>query len=95
MIMQWEKLLFVVHILILTEDSRHFRLILNIIALRLKVSFYISDYTQGEEQTLGYMIIRHCFIVDYCSTCHSTEGASIDGEIIMVDYEINLLVGDG
>jgi hypothetical protein len=39
----------------------------------------------GEEQTLGDRIIRYCFAVDYCSTCHSTRGSSIDDKIIMFD----------
>ena len=38
----------------------------------------------------GERIIKYSFIFDYCSTCHSTQGASINGKACTFDYKTKL-----
>jgi hypothetical protein len=38
------------------------------------------------------VIVKHNFVTDdYCSTCHSSHGASIDGNVTIFDYKHKLV----
>ena len=44
-----------------------------------------------KSKNIGDRIIKDAFIFNYCSTCHSTQGASIDGKICIFDYNNKLV----
>jgi hypothetical protein len=52
--------------------------------------FTLENIITGEMQNIGDKIIRDCFIFNYCATCHSSQGASINGKICIFDYNNKL-----
>ena len=46
--------------------------------------FTLSNIITGEEQNVGDRIIKDSFVFEYCATCHSTQGASINGKVCIV-----------
>ena len=41
-------------------------------------------------QHVGNRIIKYSYMFDYCSTCHSTQGASMHGKACIFDYKHKL-----
>jgi hypothetical protein len=56
----------------------------------LKAFFTSEAIITGEEQHIGDRIIKDSSIFDYCSTCHSSQGASINGKVCSFDYQNKL-----
>jgi hypothetical protein len=52
--------------------------------------FTLENVITGEEQNVGDKIIRDRFIFDYCATCHSSQGASINGKVGIFDCDNKL-----
>ena len=48
--------------------------------------FTLENIITEERQSIGNRIIMKDFIFNYCATCHSSQGASIDGKICIFDY---------
>jgi hypothetical protein len=53
--------------------------------------FTLANIITGEEQNAGDRIIKDSFMFNYCSTCHSTQGASINGNGCIFDYNNKLV----
>ena len=53
--------------------------------------FTLENIITGEEQSIGDKIIKDAFIFNYCATCHSSQGASINGKICIFDYKDKLV----
>ena len=49
--------------------------------------FTFENIITGEEQIIGNKIIKDACIFNYCATCHSSQGASINGKIGIFDYK--------
>ena len=52
--------------------------------------FTLSTILTDDVQHVGDLIITNSFMFDYCSTCHSTQGASINGKACIFDYNNKL-----
>ena len=48
--------------------------------------FSLENVNNGEVQSVGNKIIKDAFIFNYCATCHSSQGASINGKVCIFDY---------
>ena len=44
---------------------------------------------------MGNKIVKDTFMFNYCATCHSNQGASINGKVCSIEYKKNLLFGGG
>ena len=53
--------------------------------------FRLENIITGEEKSIGDRTIKDSFKFDYCSTCHSSQGASINGKVCMFDYKHKLV----
>ena len=53
--------------------------------------FTLENIITGEEQIIRNKIIKDAFIFNYCATCHSSQGASINGKIGIFDYKDKLV----
>jgi hypothetical protein len=52
--------------------------------------FTLENVITGEMQNIGGKSIRDKFIFNYCATCHSSQGASINGKVCIFDYNNKL-----
>jgi uncharacterized protein involved in tolerance to divalent cations len=52
--------------------------------------FTLENVITGEEQNIGDNIIKECFMFNSCATCHSSQGASINGKVCIFDYNNKL-----
>ena len=41
-------------------------------------------------QIIGNSIVKDTFIFNYCATCHSSQGAQINGKVCTFDYKHKL-----
>ena len=41
-------------------------------------------------QSIQVKEVREIFIFAHCTTCHSSQGSSIDGDITLLDYHFNI-----
>ena len=51
------------------------------------VFFSLENIVTGEVQSIGNKIVTDTSMFNYCATCHSSQGASINGNICMFDYK--------
>ena len=54
-------------------------------------SITIVDSSTGSEYTLNIKFIRSNFIFNYCGTCHSYQGISIDESMTIFDYKYHFV----
>ena len=60
--------------------------------VKIEGGFFTLDNTiTGEEQIIGARINTESFMFNYCATCHSSQGASINGKICSFDYKDTLV----
>ena len=52
--------------------------------------FSLENIITGDVQSIGDKIIKDAFIFNYCATCHSSQGASINGKVCIFDYKNKL-----
>ena len=49
-------------------------------------SIFLQNIKTLEIQTIYLNYLRNRFIYSYCFTCHSTQGCSVDGDIVIYDW---------
>jgi hypothetical protein len=52
--------------------------------------FTLENIINNEVLNVGDRMIKDSFVFDYCSTCHSSQGASINGKVCIFDYKNKL-----
>ena len=62
-------------------------LILNMKFWKKSYDLIIKDVSNSDTYTVPIDVIRSHFIFNYCGTCHSCQGSSIDENITIFDYQ--------
>jgi hypothetical protein len=79
------------YIRIKNKDNVKFQVNFNYKIVNIKGCFFtLENVITGERQNIGDKIIRDAFIFNYCATCHSSQGASINGKVCIFDYNNKL-----